>query len=74
MPLFNIPQMSWSNRLVTVQYDRYEASFSHFKTDCRDDRKDAKISRKCRSAMKNFENVELPKASSVFFKLIPFTG
>ena len=46
---------------MTVQYGRYAASFSHLKTDCRDDRKDAKKSRKCTSALKNFENVELPQ-------------
>ena len=46
---------------MTIQYGRYAASFSHLKTDCRDDRKDAKKSRKCTSAMKNFQNVELPQ-------------
>ena len=59
--LFNIPKMSWSNRLVTVQYGRYAASVSHLKTDCRDDQKDAKKSRKCTSTMKTFENVEFPQ-------------
>ena len=62
--LLNIPKISWSNRLVTVQYGRYAASFSHLKTDCRDDRKDAKISRKCTSAMKHFENVQRPQDKS----------
>ena len=46
---------------MTVKYGRYAASFNHLKTDCRDDRKDAKTSRKCTSVMKNFENMELPQ-------------